>query len=621
MMLKDGEGVWSYIRAQNTAKPSQLCRVGLIDCTREYTYGQIFTEWEHYARVFSALGITEGNASRVAIGGTISAEPLFAFYGLSMTGAEVSMFSYPDFLPGGQWQRMVEREKITDLVLSDIMITPDMWPELEREAKKLGVRHIILLHSRLGGPCTSPAELVYNEFNHHMLRRQKGTVFMDDLLREHASAPIVYGSGDPDRLVLITHTSGTTRGTRKPLPYTNRSVNTVTVHSRDSICAFLDGNDETQLRWAPSFDFSSFLCFSLANASLAGGDTLVLTFFGFMHPRFIRAVAYYKLDLLFVSGFMIDRWMKQSEAEKVSFASVKIFSYGGSYTPPEKNVRYRDFMRAHGFNGVIFRGYGMSETGGAQIECPPDCMEDILGYPRQKENYRIQDENDGKFYTVDDGPRTGVMYVASDSFCMNELDGEKLFDYTPIDGRDFLCSNDLIRVNADGSFSYAGRADRYFVNNDGVRFDAGMVETALSRQQGIHQCALAPVLDKRIHDTVPVLYVMTEEKDPDRAIQTVCQALTKAFLEEGLIERSILPSQFILVDSIPCNSNGKIDVYRITRDRLKGVAYNIIPVNGEDGVREIACERAEQMDSFTGGALPEGMEGRSAFGLYDLLNN
>ena len=74
----------------------------MIDCTREYTYAQMFTEWERYARVFSALGITGENKSRVAIGGTISAEPLFAFYALNMTGAEVSMFSYPDFLSGGQ---------------------------------------------------------------------------------------------------------------------------------------------------------------------------------------------------------------------------------------------------------------------------------------------------------------------------------------------------------------------------------------------------------------------------------------------------------------------------------------------------------------------------------------
>jgi acyl-coenzyme A synthetase/AMP-(fatty) acid ligase len=262
----------------------------------------------------------------------------------------------------------------------------------------------------------------------------------------------------------------------------------------------------------------------------------------------------------------------------------------------------------------------MSELGGVEIAVPPDSDADILGFPHPVEDFRVQDD-DGQFYTADQGERTGVLYATSKTMCLNVLDGEALFDLTEIDGRKFLCTNDKVRVNADGSFAYAGRTDRYFANNEGVRFEAGQVETELSRQPGIGRCVVVPMLDKRIHDTVPVLYVMTEDKDPDRAPQTVCQALTKAFLEEGLIEKSVLPSQFILVDNIPCNSNGKIDIYRITRERLKGTAYNILPVHGEEGVREIACERTEQLDSFTGGALPEGMEGRSAFGLYDLLNN
>ena len=120
----------------------------------------MFIEWERYARVFSALGMTVENGARVGIAGAISAEPLFAFYGLNMTGASVSMLSYPDFLPAGQWQTMTEKEKLTDLVLSDIMVTPELWPALQKAKNELGLRNIILLHSHLGGPCTGPAELV-----------------------------------------------------------------------------------------------------------------------------------------------------------------------------------------------------------------------------------------------------------------------------------------------------------------------------------------------------------------------------------------------------------------------------------------------------------------------------
>ena len=624
--IRDGsineQSIWSYIVEKNSCDPQQLSRTAVIDCWREYTYRQMFAEWKRYAQVFSALGITEENNSRVGIAGTISAEPLFAFYGLNMTGAEVSMLSYPDFLPSGQWKSMVEREKLTDLVLSDIMITPGMWPEIEAVKKELGVRNIILLHSKLGGPCTGPAELVYDEINYHWLKRTKGTVFMDDLLRKYAMSPIKYGSGDPDHLAIITHTSGTTGGTRKPLPYTERSVNVTS--SNFGMGFHLMGGDEQgkeQYRLIPSFDFSSYLCMcGIINSTFAATDCVVLTFFGFMHPKFIRAVEYYKVNVMFTSGFMIDNWIRRSDIGDCALSSLRLFSCGGSYLPVDKLKKYYDFVRKHGYKGDIKRGYGMSETGGSQLMVPEGCMDDILGFPTPKENYRIQDADDGKFYTVDDGVRTGIMYIASDSLCMNELDGQVLFEFTKIDGRDFLCSNDMIRVNENGSFSYAGRADRYFVNNDGVHFDAGIVETAISRYEGVEKCAVVPLLDKRIHDTVPALYIVADKSCKDGP-QLVRQALIHTFIEEGLGNKNVLPTQFILVDDIPCNANGKIDIYRITRERLKGDAYDIVPVKKSGRLIDIEIKYDEKTASITAGTLPEGMEGRSALNLYDLFNS
>ena len=617
----NAKSVWQYIRERCDAEPDRFHKTAIIDCTREYTYAQMFLEWERYARVFSALGMTEENHARVGIAGTISAEPLFAFYGLNMTGATVSMMSYPDFLPNGQWKTMLEKEHITDLLISDIMVSPETWPEIQKAKEMLGLRNVILLHSRLGGPCSGPAELAYNEFNYHMLRRRRDTVFMNDLLQKYKATEIVYGSGDPDHLAIITHTSGTTKGTRKPLPFKERSVNAVLTDFKTGFHAFVKEQDKsTQLRFAPSFDFSSFLCMcGIVNTSLGLGDCVVLTFFGFMHPKFIRAVDYYKISILFTSGFMMDNWIARQDIDHPDFSSVKMFSCGGSYMPPEKIRKYNAFIKEHGCAVRISRGYGMSETGGLQLYVPMDREDDILGFPEPKEGFRIQDEEDGKFYTIDDGVRTGVMYMMSDSLCENELDGEVLFEYTKIDGRDFICSNDLVRINPDGSLSYAGRADRFFTNNEGIRFEAGAVETRISAQRGIIHCAVVPVLDKRIHDTVPVLYVVPERQG-NAAVEDVRMAIRTVFFTEGLIERSALPTQFVLVADIPCNANGKIDVYKITRDRLKGEAYNIEAVHEDGRIADIRAVAAGTLDSFTGGTLPEGMEGRSALGIYELFN-
>ena len=616
----NNQRIWQYIRERAETDPDRMYAPALMDGTTIYTYRTMFEQWDSYARVFSALHMTGADGSRVAIAGAISAEPLFAFYGLNMTGAAVSMFSYPDFLPGGRWKQMVEKEKITDLIITDIMVTPQMWYKIRREKEKLGLRNIIFIHSPLGGPCTGPAELAFNEFNYHALKRLEDTVFMDDLIPKYAGTEITYGEKGGDHLALITHTSGTTKGTRKPLPYTDRAVNSVATNLPGGTKDMIGMPKEDRIKVAPSFDFSSFLNMAgLTNINLAAGGTIVLTFFGFMHPKFIRAVDYYKLDVVFAGSFMMDRWIEREDIDKVDFSSVKMVSCGGAYVPPDKLREYQAYLERHGYKGGILRGYAMSETGGAELTVPVGCMDDILGYPNPKEGFRILDENDEQFYTVDDGVRTGIMYIASDSKCSNELDGEPLFDYTVIDGENFICSNDKVRVNEDGSISYVGRADRYFVNNEGVRFDAGIVDVKLLAHPLIDKCAVVPIFDKRIHDSVPIIYVVPS-KQAGNPVEGVRKALVDVFVKDEELQGNFIPTQFVITDAIPYNASGKIDTYRITRERLKGVVYNISPIVEDGKPVDIKVIRSDTPSSMLGGDLPGNMGKDSAFNLFDLFN-
>ncbi|MCQ2420906.1 MAG: AMP-binding protein, partial [Clostridia bacterium] len=624
--IEDGsmnnQKMWKYIKECNSIDEAHLDAVAIIDCSREYTYRQMFAEWDRYARVFSGLNICSSNHSRAAICGTINAEPLFAFYALNMTGVTVSMLSFPDFLPTGNWKTSLKKEKITDLIISDMMVTPQLWRELEACREELGLRNIILLHSKMGGVAVGPAEMIYDEFNYHALKTMPGTVFMEDLTEQYKDTAIRYARFQKDGIAVITHTSGTTRGVRKPLPYTDMAVNYKTSLQKNNFRLLAKGMPrDKQLRILPEFDFSSYLVMcGLVNGFLANGDTLVLTCFGFFHPRFIQAVDYYNISVLNASGFMIDKWMERTDLDDLNLTSVKMIAIGGSFIPPEKVKRYEEFFRSHGYEGGIVRGYGMSEAGSASIICPPGCYDDILGYPDNKENFRILDEEDGQFHSLEEGPRTGVMYIASDSQCCNELDGEKLFEFTEIDGRGFLCSNDMIRLNENGSITYVGRADKYFANNEGVTFDSGLVDVQMSAQPAVNMCAVVPVLEKRIHDTVPVLYVVPNNKGAE-APEQIRQALVDVYITSKKISDSVLPVQFVVVDSIPCNNNGKVDIYRITRERLTGEAYDIVPVRREGVLADIQIKKAEQVSSITAGTVPEGMDGNSAFDLFGMFNS
>ena len=610
--------IYSYIKERRCVSKKDLRKLAMIDGTREYTYEEMFEQWDNYARVFSALNITDKNKSRVAICGAIAAEPLFSFYALNMTGATVSMFSYPDFLPTGSWKTMIKKEKITDLIISDIMVSPQLFEELMKEKEKLGLRNIIFIHSKMGGPCVGPAELIFNECNYHSLKNAKGSVFMDELIEEYSDYDIYQAKYSKGKIGIITHTSGTTKGTRKPLPYTNESVNISCSNLKDTFKQICNKEESDTVRFLVHFDFSSLASFSgMVNSPFATGDATVLTFFGFLHPKFVKAFGYYKVDLISTSSFMIDKWI-EDDAE-FDLSSISAIAIGGSYLPPEKIKKYNSYFKKHGYKSTIVRGYGMSECGGAQLMVPAGNEEDILGFADNIENFRVQDENDNKFYKFNEGERTGIMYITSDSMCENKLDGEVLFEYTKIDNKNFICTNDMVRVNKDCSVSYAGRADRYFVNNDGIRFDAGLVETQISAHPSVDKCALVPVLEKRIHDTVPVIYLILANKkaNPEKEVKKV---LTDVYIKDKKVSDEHIPTQFVVVNSIPCNSHGKIDIYRITRERLSGKVYNIIPVRKNKKLVDINIVKEDQASSVKAGKLSDGMGQSSAFNVFDIFN-
>ena len=57
--VKKEQKAWKYIQELCGRNTGDLNRVAVIDGNRQYTYGQMFREWERYASVFTALEMTE----------------------------------------------------------------------------------------------------------------------------------------------------------------------------------------------------------------------------------------------------------------------------------------------------------------------------------------------------------------------------------------------------------------------------------------------------------------------------------------------------------------------------------------------------------------------------------
>ena len=117
--VRQSQKAWKYIRDVNNTEIADLSAAALIDGGRTYTYGLMFREWERYASVFSALGMTGEKRARVGLLGTTSAEAVFAIYGLNMVGADVSLVPAYSALFTKKITETIRSERLTDFIITD----------------------------------------------------------------------------------------------------------------------------------------------------------------------------------------------------------------------------------------------------------------------------------------------------------------------------------------------------------------------------------------------------------------------------------------------------------------------------------------------------------------------
>lgn len=596
---------WSFIRDLNSYSDERLDSIAIRDGYRTYTYRQMFRYWEKYAEAFSAVNITGENNSRAALIGTPITETIFAFYGLNMTGASVSLIYHFDLYDDKNINSMIRKENITDLIVSEMFAFPKLMKRLLRDREMLGLRNIIVLKSSMGGEFAIPALEALCNMNASMFRALKDGYLMEDLLRDYEAYPISYGDGKSSDASVVLHTTGTVSGIHKPVPLSDKAMNNFVA------CALKAKEMYKDFKAAPKHMVSCltlnmawvYAMVDMLHTSLGLGMEVVTIPIGGTNPRYAQALEKYGVSILFTSKAILDSWNKTMP--DIDLSKLKVIFMGGSYVSPEFKKSFNDYLESCGSSARIINGYGLSEMGGASIIAPSDREDDAIGYPLPGFKVKIFSEDENKFYDLEDGPNTGVLYLSSPTMSSGRIGDTVFFELEKIGDDYYFNSNDLVRVNEDGSMTCIGRSNKFFVNNAGVRFDAGLVETAVSSQPGITACGITPEFHKMLHDNVPILYVETSGDKADELV-VVRKSLIQVFINDGKLEQTNMPSQCVLTDTIPLNTGGKVDAKKLASGTVTGRRFHVKPVKIDGKLTDILLLPAtEGEDATMGAGVPE----------------
>ncbi|MCR5790299.1 MAG: acyl--CoA ligase [Lachnospiraceae bacterium] len=595
-----GQKAWKFVKELNSFSEERLDRTALIDDRRRYTYRQFFRSWDRYAEVFAALDICEQNGSRVGMIGNISSECIIAFYALNMLGVSVSMIPVEETYDEERWHETIEKEEITDIILSVGYAWPGVLRMISKEKKGGTLRNAIVLRTYVDGPFAAPLERLQSKLYERIVNVCPDVDTMDRLIDRYETTSFTPGAKRNDETAVITHTSGTTKGIHKPILLSDRAMNSaaVSLMKHELISQMADGAVTAMTKEMTA----AYGMINMVHVPLAFGITNVIVPMGGFNAHFHRAIKKYRVSMLMTSAQQFEEWMKCSADTSFDFSSLQLVTLGGAYVSPDTLNRINSFIKKNGGHTRAVSGYGLSEAGGACI-IPDPRMDtaDTIGKPLPGVEVRIYDEDDGKFYTLDEGPRTGGLYISSDSISSGCIGDKVFFEREKIDGRPYICTFDLVSTPGDGTLTYAGRMNRFFANNEGIDFNAGVIETAVSKQEGIEACAVVPKYDKKIYDTIPVLYVQTQGTGIG-ARKTVRNALLETFGNREQFDPNQLPGECVITDNLPFNATGKVDVNLITKGSVGGKVYTIKSTCRDGRLKAVELEprQEEKKDSGMG---------------------
>jgi acyl-coenzyme A synthetase/AMP-(fatty) acid ligase len=198
----------------------------------------------------------------------------------------------------------------------------------------------------------------------------------------------------------------------------------------------------------------------------------------------------------------------------------------------------------------------------------------IIGRPLKGLQALVIDENrvpveEGKIgELVLSGPTVSAGYLNKE-----ELTNQRFVEIQHYPSRKFYLTGDLVSADSQGIMTYHGRKDRQ-VKINGYRIETGEIETHIFAYQDIANCHVC-VSDKSIQKLVAFIQTALSHFDPSSLIEYL----------ESKLPYYMIPSEFIVVDTIPMTPNGKIHTEGLLKIlAMQGNATQVSPKQDQDEI-------------------------------------
>ena len=601
--------ILDYLKMKNK---NNLGSVAEVYYGLEFTYDELFYNSELAAKSLKEAGVKKGEVVANLVSNIPEAGQIW--FGATDIGA-ISDFIDPR--PDGMNPKanaekilgVLKDESVSKIVALDFSYLFMLKP-IENELKDLGIDTIILVSAddsmtKKGRLDYLKDVIEYNKLENSRTTREKINNYkalanklkmerkiQDELKRAIETSPlriikykdltrecdnVKYDKVSDGNLVnYIGHTSGTTAGKPKPIEHTNNSG--IALSEQCSKAHFSPERGEKSFHllpfFAPAGAYSNYL------NSLANGVTTIdvsefhIGDFGYLikkyHPNYVLATPTW-LSLL--------PNYKLLEKEDLSYLRKMIY-VGESISLKDKR-KISKWLKEHNSNATLSTAHGMSEIGGCGTYAFGEYdKENSIGIPLPNTTYGVVDPNiEDRLVPLkfegNEAYLEGELVVSCPNLTTGMLGDKTIIPKYEMDGKYYIRTKDLVKMDRDGVFYFNDRKDRSFCRVDGYKIKPYEIENVIQSNKYVDNVKIASYYDERKNGYMPKCFITLKEDYEESRIDIVKDIVYNTIIANPYMSSRQIPSKFKFIKSFPVTKNNKIDFKALNCDGLDGIEISV----------------------------------------------
>lgn len=258
--------------------------------------------------------------------------------------------------------------------------------------------------------------------------------------------------------------------------------------------------------------------------------------------------------------------------------------YGGDSMTRSDEEKLNLWLKKHGSSAEVEKGHGMSEYCGCGSYAQKQYNRyESIGIPLPDTIYSIVDPTiDDKLvplgFEEDMEQLVGELVVSSPAVTNGKLDGQVIVSHYELDGKSYIRTRDLVKMNRDGIFTFDSRKDRSFTRFDGYKVKPYEIEKIIEENNKVKYCRIVQYYDDKQRGLMPIAHIVLNDNNllnDAESIKLVEEIVYQQIIANPNMSSRQIPSKFRIRENMPLSKNSKISFNELINEEISGDEVNV----------------------------------------------